>query len=263
MYFNIVKKSEVTFDNDVAVLIGWAGIGLIGKLAIESIKDSLKADLFLEIEYFDFPPKSKVENGKLDLPIVELFYKSRKQENKPDILALIANTQPQNPEGVYDFAKQFCEKIDEITNGQVILYVSAGALISDEKNEDKPKVHISGTDQDTIDKFLDIEDTEIMESGTISGANGIMPTWAGRKGFAPGICLLAETVPMPMMNIDPQASKSLVEVLAAYFDIEMDFAKLDEKVEEAEDAFNDFKKKADAFMKGKKPARKESDSYFR
>lgn len=263
MYFNVEKKKNVTFENNVAVLIGWAGIGLIGKLAVESIKDSLDADLYLEIEYFDFPPKSKVKDGLLELPVAQVFYKSRRDEGKPDILALIANTQPKNPEGVYDFSKQFCETINELTDGHVKIYISAGALISDKVSEGKPVVNISSTDQANLDEFLEFENTTVMESGAIAGANGIMPTWAGRKGFAPGVCLLAETVPMPMMNVDPQASKSLVEVLSTYLEIDMDYSELDSKVEEAEDAFDNFKKQADAFMKGTKKSPKESDSYFR
>ncbi|MFO8020061.1 MAG: PAC2 family protein [Promethearchaeia archaeon] len=263
MYFNIEEKFDVAFENDVAVLVGWAGIGLIGKLAIESIKNSLNADLYLEIEYFDFPAKSRVDNGQLELPTAEVFYKSRKEENKPDILALISHTQPKNPEGVYDFSRQFCEKIDELTDGQIKIYISAGALISDKKTEDRSKVNISSTDKVKLDEFLEFENTMKMESGAIAGANGIMPTWAGRKGYAPGICLLAETIPMPMMNVDPEASKSLVEVLSAYLEIDMDYTELDKKVEDAEDALDNFKKQADAFMKGSKKSSKELDSYFR
>jgi len=83
---NIIKKFEIDPKeiNDPVVLIGWPGIALVAKLAITSIKDSIKAEELLNIEYFDFPPKSNVEKGKLEIPKAKLFYKSRSDENKSD-----------------------------------------------------------------------------------------------------------------------------------------------------------------------------------
>ena len=68
MNIDITQKFELNRDdlNDPIVLIGWPGIALVAQLAITSIKDSIKAKEFLDIEYFDFPPKSNVEKGKMD-----------------------------------------------------------------------------------------------------------------------------------------------------------------------------------------------------
>ena len=114
MYFNIEKKIDLNIDdiNDPVVLIGWPGIALVAKLAISTIKDAINAELFLNIEYFDFPPKSTVEDGSLDIPSAKLYYKKRKNN---DIFILTANFQPQSPEGVFEFAKKFCEEMDKIS----------------------------------------------------------------------------------------------------------------------------------------------------
>jgi proteasome assembly chaperone (PAC2) family protein len=259
MHFNIDKKFDLNPEkiNNPIILIGWPGIALVAKLAITSIKDSIKADLFLDIEYFDFPPKSTVEKGLLEIPTAKLYYKSREPN---DLFFLTANFQPQSAEGVFDFANQFCVEMDKLTGGKIKMYISTGALVS-EQIQDNPNVHIAGTDNDLVQSFLELKNTKIMDGGVIAGANGILPAWAGSKGFAAGICLLAETLPLPMMNLDPRASKAIVSLLKEYLKIDMNFDELNKKIEEMEKVFDSFKKQADHFMKGVED--KGPDSYFR
>ncbi len=265
MYINFEKKLDLDPNDlkDPIVLIGFPGIALVSKLAIGSIKDSIGAELFLDIDCFDFPPKSKVENGSLEVPTAQVFYKSSDSVNQEnDFFILTADYQPQTPEGVFEFSKLFCEEMDKLTGGKIKMYVSAGALVTDKINE-TPQVHICGTHQDIIDTFLEQENTQLMDTGVIAGANGILPAWAGSKGFAPGICLLAETIPLPMMSLDPRASKALVELLKNYYKINMDFSEIDKKIEEMETIFDSFRKQADNYMQDPSESNADSDSYFR
>ena len=265
MYLNFEKKMEIDIESlkSPIVLIGWPGIALVSKLAISSIKDSIDAKLFLDIDCFDFPPKSKVENGSLEIPTAQVFYKTSDSANlENDFFILTADYQPQTPEGVFEFSKLFCEEMDKLTGGKIKMYVSAGALVTDKVNE-IPQVHICGTHQDLVETFLKQENTKLMDSGVIAGANGILPAWAGSKGHAPGICLLAETLPLPMMSLDPRASKALVELIKNYFSIDMDFSEIDKKIEEMETIFDSFRKQAEHYMKDDREELGGSDSYFR
>ncbi len=263
MYINIEKKFELETEsiNNPVVLIGWPGIALVAKLAITSIKDSINADEFMSIQYFDFPPKATVEKGNLESPTAKIYYKPRDNENGNDFFILTGSYQPQTPEGVFEFSKVFCEEMQKITGGKIKMYVSTGAMISDIVH-DSPLVYVCGTDQDLVQSFLEFDNTKIYEGGYISGANGILPAYAGTNNFAPGICLLAETLPLPMMTLDPRSSKALVSLLKDYFSIEMDFSKLNEKIKEMEHIFESFKKQADHFMK-QIPEDRGADSYFR
>jgi len=263
MNINIIKKFDLKSEdlNNPIVLVGWPGIALVAKVAITSIKDSLKAREFLNIEYYDFPPKSNVEKGNLEIPSAKVYYKSRGGKDKHDFFILTANYQPQTPQGVYEFSQKFCEELDKITDSKIKMYVSTGAMVSD-RVSDIPYVHICGTDQEIVNTFLKMENTKLMENGVIAGANGILPAWAGQKGFCPGICLLAETLPLPMMTLDPRASKALVTILKDYFNIEMTFDELNKQIEEMETIIDSYKKQAEHFMKGAQDDRG-SDSYFR
>lgn len=263
MYINIERKFDLEKENlkNPVVLIGWPGIALVAKLAITSIKDSINAEEFMIFQYFDFPAKSVVENGSLEIPTAQLYYKSTDRVDGNDFFILTGTYQPQSPAGVFEFSKVFCEEMHKVTGGKIKMYVSTGAMISDIMH-DSPLVYVCGTDQDLVQTFLDLENTKLYEGGYISGANGILPAWAGANNFAPGICLLAETLPLPMMTLDPRSSKALVTLLKEYFSIDMDFTKLNERIEEMESIFESFKKQADQFMK---PPREDkgADSYFR
>ena len=243
------------------MLIGWPGIALVAKLAITSIIESIDAKELLNIQYFDFSPKAIVEKGSLEIPTAKLYYKAAKPEEKNDLFILTASYQPQTPEGVFEFSKIFCEEMEKIIDGKIEMYVSTGAMIS-ERVHDNPLVYVCGTDQDLVQSFLEFDNTKLYESGYISGANGIIPAYAGSNNYAPGICLLAETIPLPMMTFDPRSSKALVSLLKDYFSIEMDFSKLNEKIEKMEHVFESFKKQADKFMAPPKDD-KGADSYFR
>jgi len=263
MNITITRKFDINPDdlNDPIVLIGWPGIALVAKLAITSIKDSINAKEFLDIEFFDFPPKSNVEKGKMQIPSAKVYFKSRKEDNKPDLFILTANYQPQTSQGVFEFSQQFCEEMDRLTESKIKMYISAGAMVT-ERIRDAPLVHVCGTDQEILDSFLKYENTTLMEIGVIAGANGILPAWAGKKGFAPGVCLLAETLPLPMMALDPRASKALLVILKEYYDIEMNFDELNSKIDEMEHIIDAYKKQANQFIKGPQEDRS-SDSYFR
>jgi len=263
MYINIEKKFDLEIEdiNNPVILIGWPGIALVAKLAITSIKDSINANEFMSIQYFDFPPKATVEKGNLEIPTAKIYYKSRNDEKGNDFFILTGSYQPQTPKGVFEFSKVFCEEMQKITGGKIKMYVSTGAMISDIVH-DSPLVYICGTDQDLVQSFLEYDNTKIYEGGYISGANGILPAYAGTNNFAPGICLLAETLPLPMMTLDPRSSKALVSLLKDYFSIDMDFSKLNEKIEEMEQIFESFKKQADHFIKPP-PEDRGTDSYFR
>ncbi|MBN1214783.1 MAG: PAC2 family protein [Candidatus Lokiarchaeota archaeon] len=263
MKIDFEKKIEITKEdiNNPIVLIGWPGIALVGKLAISSIKDSIGAELLYNIKYFDFPPKSFVEKGFLDIPTAKLYYKKRESG---DIFILTGDYQPQTPAGVFDFSQKFCEKMKEITDNKIKMYISTGAMVSDKIIEKKvPDIYVCGTDKEIVNSFLEHENTLLMENGVIAGANGILPAWAGNNNFGPGICLLAETLPIQMINVDPKASKALVTLLKDYFKLDMDYSELDKQIKEMEEMLEKFNEQANYFPQGIPPKKEHEDSYFR
>ncbi|MFX1238162.1 MAG: PAC2 family protein [Promethearchaeota archaeon] len=263
-YFGVVKKKEIDPEefHDPIVLIGWPGIALIGKLAVSSIKDSIGAEIFMEIDFFDFPPKSNVEGGSLEIPSAQVYFKPRNEFNKKnDLFILTGDYQPQSSNGVFEFSKKFCDIMKEITGDKIKLYISTAALVTDIVQE-PPNIHICGTQDDIIKSFTQYKHTVIMKNGVIAGANGILPAWAGLRGYAPGVCLLAETNPLPIMSLEPKASKALASLLGEYFSISIDLSHIDKKIKEMEDFFESLNRQTNSttIEEGKNLG---SDSYFR
>ncbi|MHA1196242.1 MAG: PAC2 family protein [Promethearchaeota archaeon] len=263
MKIDINYKFEINPDDlkDPVVLIGWPGIALVAKLAITSIKESINAEEFLEIMCYDFPPKSNVDKGKMEIPTAKVYYKPKGDKTHNDFFILTANYQPQTSEGVFAFSHFFCEEMKKITQGKIKMYISTGAMVTD-SIKDEPLVYVCGTDDELVESFLKYKNTTIMQDGIIAGANGILPAWAGYYGYAPGICLLAETLPLPMMTLDPRSSKAIVSLLKDYFKIDMSFESLNKKIEEMETILERYKKQAENLMKGFREDRA-PDSYFR
>lgn len=259
MIFNTEYKFDIPKSDikNPIMLIGWPGIALVGKVAITTIIASINAKSYIKIEYNDFPPKSIVEKGNMKLPTADIYYKSGEEH---DFFFLTADFQPQTADGIYEFSKNLCELMKSITNDSIQMYISTGALIP-EAIPEIVNVHISGTDPNIVKDFLKLENTKLMEGGIIAGANGILPAYAGVKGYAPGVCLLAETVPVPMLNADPKASRALVSTIKDYFSLsEVTFEELDKQVIDLEKLISSLKSRVVSDF-GKKKA--VDESYFR
>ena len=249
-----VPKSDI---NNPIMLIGWPGIALVGKVAIDAIKNSLNAELFRKIEFDDFPPKAIIDNGSMKMPKAEIYYKPGDDN---DLFLFTADFQPQTSQGIYEFSENLCELMKELTNDSMQMYISTGALVPEAMPE-IVKVHVSGTHSEIVDSFLKLENTQLMEGGIIAGANGILPLYAGVKGYAPGVCLLAETIPVPMLQTDPKASRALVQVLKDYLSLsEVSLEDLDKKVVELEKMISKIKSRV---VKDFTQEGKGDDSYFR
>jgi proteasome assembly chaperone (PAC2) family protein len=259
MIFNTEYKYEIPKGDlkNPIMMIGWPGIALVGKIAITTIIESLNAKEYIEIEYYDFPPKSIIEKGTMNLPTAKIYHKSGEEY---DFFLLTADFQPQTSEGIYDFSKNICELMKDITNNNMQMYISTGALVPEALPE-TVKVHVSGTNPNIVEKFLKLENTKLMEGGFIAGANGILPTYAGNKGYAPGVCLLAETIPVPMLNADPKASKALVKILKEYFSLsDVTFEELDKQIKDLNKVISSIKSQVVKGFRKEKPI---DESYFR
>jgi len=259
MIFNTEYKFEITRSDikNPVMLIGWPGIALVGKIAITTIIESIKAKSYIKIEYNDFPPKSIIEKGNMKLPTANIYYKSGEDH---DFFFLTADFQPQTADGIYEFSKNLCELMKNITNNSMQMYISTGALVP-EVIPEIVNIYISGTDPNIVESFLKIENTKVMEGGIIAGANGILPTYAGVKGYAPGVCLLAETVPVPMLNADPKASRALVTTIKEYFSLsDVSYEELDKQVVDLEKMISSLKSRVVSDFGKKKTG---DESYFR
>ena len=226
----MIKLKELTAPPKLRapiVLIGMPGIALVGKIAALSVVNNLKSTLYGEIYYHDLPPHVIINDAQINMPKIVVYTHTLPKAQDHDLVIITGDYQPTTSLGIYalsDYICNLCKKFE------AHLIVSLGAFVP-ESVGDKRKVYVSSTEKKWIDFFLtsSTHTTVILKGGYISGANGIIPAWSSIHYNIPGVSILADT--LPLLQIDPAASRELIRVLNALFQLNVDETILDQKID--------------------------------
>ncbi|WEU40424.1 MAG: PAC2 family protein [Candidatus Odinarchaeum yellowstonii] len=230
----LLKVDSETLKNPIAI-VGMPGIANVGKNVVLTCVEYLKAEKILEIFFPDFPAQVLVDaNSTLSIPSATVYYyKGRDVER--DLFFLTGDYQPSTTKGIYEFSER-AAKI--FYNFRVKLIIAAGAFMTNTQVL-TPKIHVSATTPETLRLFLSYKDAVIMDYGTISGANGLIPVIAYKRFGIEGACLLADTNPLGM--IDPLASKTIIELLNEVFNLNIDLKGLLAQIKNMEEILAEIK----------------------
>lgn len=230
------------------MVVGWPGIGNIGAVTVDTLRQSVGADELGEIEPWDFfyPSKVIIRGGVLrdmEFPTNKFYYKRLPER---DLLLFVAEEQPSGSGRVYaegSDAYQMANLVLDVAEkfGCRRIYTS-GAAVSQTHHEARPRVWAVATDREVLSEARRQANTVPMSEaegrgdlGSITGLNGLLIGAARKRGFE-GMCLMGEIpdylsrVPFPY----PRASRSVLEVLAALLGVEIDYRALDEMTEQME-----------------------------
>lgn len=218
------------------VLIGMPGIALVGKMAALCITNSLNSTPYGEIYYHDLPPHVIINDAQINMPKIVIYINKISDSHEHDLIIMTGDYQPTTSLGIYALSDYICELCKKFN---AYLVVSMGAFVP-ESIGDKRKVYVSSTDKEWIDFFLgsSTQTTVILKGGYISGANGIIPAWSAIHYDIPGVSILADT--LPLLQIDPAASKELIRVLNALFSLNIDETLLDQKIGQLDQRLEEF-----------------------
>ena len=227
----------------------WPGIANIGVLAIDTLRGQIGAEELGEIEPLDFfyPRRVIIKAGvleDLEFPRCKFYYK--RFENK-DLIIFIGEEQPADGGRIYAEgikAYQMADLVLDVAErfGCHRVYTS-GAAVSLTHHALKPRVW-AVTSRDDLNKEVRGHDNTILMSeiegtvdgGSITGLNGLLLGLAKKRGFE-AICLMGEIpdylsrAPFPY----PRASKSVLEILASFLSIEIDYGALDKMSAQIDD----------------------------
>jgi proteasome assembly chaperone (PAC2) family protein len=92
-----------------------------------------------------------------------------------------------------------------------------------------PRVYISASSQNLLDKLSQADGMIPTEEGVVVGANGIIPSWAASVYDMEGACLLGETI--GVIKADYRAARILLEKLTDLVGIKAHFDVIDTEVE--------------------------------
>ena len=210
---------------DPTFVQGLPGIGNVGKLAAEHLKDELKATKFAEIYSKYFPPQVLVlDDGQIRLVQNELYYVKRGKGK--DLIVLVGDYQGLTPDGQYELADFVLRELKKL--GVRRLFTLGGYGMG--RMVTKPRVLGAATDKALV---TEMEGHGVVfargEPGAgIVGASGLL-LGLGKLHDMKAVCLMGET---SGYFVDPKSAQAVLEVLTKVLDITVDFAELESRAKQ-------------------------------
>src|SRR2546425_8959990 len=204
---------------------GLPGIGNVGKLAAEHLKDELKAVKFAEIYSKFFPPQVLVlDDGQVRLVQNELYYVKRGKGK--DLVGLVGDYQGLTPDGQYELADFVLKELHKL--GVRRLFTLGGYGMG--RMVTKPRVLGAATDLDLV---KEMEKHGVVfsrgEPGAgIVGASGLV-LGLGELAGVRAVCLMGGT---SGYFVDPESAQAVLTVLTKVLGVEVSFEQLEAKAKQ-------------------------------
>jgi proteasome assembly chaperone (PAC2) family protein len=222
---------------DPWLLAVWPGMGGVAISAGYYLMAKLGMHLLVEFpagEFFDLE-EVEVNDGLIAsrrLPRSRLFlWKDPHQDH--DLILFIGEAQPPARGGA--FCRKLLEQAKQMGVRRVFTFA---AMATRMRPKNDSRVFGAAIDRSTLLHFKNLGMTPL-ESGTISGLNGVLLGMAADEGL-PGGCLLGE-IPQVFSQIPfPKASVAVLESFAAMSGIHPDLTELKQHAETVETTLEDF-----------------------
>jgi uncharacterized protein (TIGR00162 family) len=217
-----VAEAELT---DPVLVEGLPGVGHVGKLAAEHLIEEFDGRLLRKIYSEHFPPQVGLDDdGVASLACAELYALDAGR----DLLVLAGDHQATAPVGHYRLTETFLDAAETFGVSEVIAMggVPTGELVEEHS------VIGAVTDAAEVERFeaAGVEFRENEPEGGIVGTSGLLLGLGERRGI-PAACLMGET---SGYMVDPKSARAVLEVLQALLDVEVGFARLEERADEME-----------------------------
>ena len=203
------------------LVAAWSGMGAVGLLAANYMRQELDAELFGEIDPYDFfsPSQVLVQDGLIqnpEFPESHFYFWDKGKEH--DLIIFVGTEQPTDTFGmtvqVLDVAQRF---------GVERIYTAA-AFATIIHHSQEPKVWGTATHPHLVADMRNYG-VAIMERGPMVGLNALLLAVAKEHDIE-GLCLLGEIPFYATRVINPRASHAVLSILERMLEIEVDLTKL-------------------------------------
>ena len=219
----VLEKPEL--ENPVLVE-GLPGIGLVGKIAADHLKDELKAIKFAELASPFLPPQVNIqEDGTIKSVTMDFYYWKGDQ----DLILLLGDFQGMTPESQYHLSEQILDFCQDLGVSRIYTLGGLGTG-SITKN---PRVFGAATKKAMVAE-LESKGIIFKGGGAIFGASGLLLGLSIERQLD-AICLMGET---HGQIIDAKSAEALLKVLCEILGLNVDMAELVKKAKQTEDQIN-------------------------
>ncbi len=217
----IVKYVEKPQLKDPVLIEGLPGVGNVGRISAEYLRDHLDAKLMVEIYSKYFPPQVLMKgDGTLYLVKNELWY--YKNPKKNDLIILVGDYQGMSSEGQYELSYKVLEIVKEFGVKKIFTLGGYGTG----QLSDKPRVFGAATNAQLVEemKRYGVYFSETEPSGGIVGAAGLL-LGLGKVVFGmEGVCLMGET---SGYFSDPRSAYNVIKIVKEYFNLDIDMTEIE------------------------------------
>jgi len=223
----LVKYIQKVELKNPVMIVGLPGVGNVGKIAVDYIKDELKAVKFAEIYSKYFPPQVLIDSKSvIRLVNNELHY--IKGNNDFDLILLTGDYQGLSSEGQYELS----DRILKIAKEHKVKMIYTLAGYAKGYTNGKPLVWGAVNNKDLIKilKKYNISHEREEIGGSLVGASGLLLGIGIQYGID-AICLMGET---SGYFIDPKSAESLVKAIAKILNIKITYNNMHKKAHEIE-----------------------------
>ncbi len=220
----ILKYKEKPALKEPIIVEGLPGVGNVGKLAAEHLKDETKATKFATMYSKYFPPQVLVdEKGVIRLVSNDFYYLKGQKKEQKDVIIIVGDYQGLTPEGQYALSAKMLDVAEEF--GVKRIYTLGGYGLG--KMIEKPRVLGAATDEDFVHELK--KQGVVFSKGEpgsgIVGASGLLLGLGALRGMRCA-CLMGET---SGYFVDPKSARAVLEILSKILKIEISFTELEEK----------------------------------
>jgi uncharacterized protein len=223
----VIRVREKVALKDPILIEGLPGVGNVGKLAADYLRDKLGATSFATVFSKFFPPQVYVnEDGTIRLVSNELYYHRAKTKEQRDLILLGGDYQGIGPEGQYELTERILALAAEL--GVKEVYTLAG--FAQGHLVEAPRVLGAATSLERVEamKKFGVVFSRTDPGGGLIGASGLF-LGLGRLYQMEGVCLMGET---SGYFVDPRGAEAILRVLTKALHLEIDFTDLEEKARE-------------------------------
>jgi uncharacterized protein len=222
----VIRPLEKVSLKDPVLIEGLPGVGNVGKLAADYLKDQLPAKPLATVYSKFFPPQVYVsEEGIIRLVSNDLYYWKAGGSGR-DLLVLGGDYQGISPEGQYEIT----ERVLDYCHGLGVREVFTLAGFAQGRVVDEPRVLGAATNPERVTdlKKYGVTFSRNDPGGGLIGASGLF-LGLGRLFGMEGACLMGET---SGYFVDPRSAEAVLHVLCQVLSLKIDFAALKAKAQE-------------------------------
>lgn len=222
----IIKYTEKPKLKNPIFVEGLPGIGNVGKLAAEHLKDELKGTKFADLYSKHFPPQVLVQEDGLVRLVDHEFYYVKRAPEREDLVLMTGDYQGLTPEGQYELSDFILKEIVKL--GVKKMYTLGGYGLG--RMVSKPRVLGAAT---TSALVKEMEKHGVVfsrgEPGAgIVGASGLL-LGLGQLYDIESVCLMGET---SGYFVDPKSAQAVLDVLTKVLGLSISFEELENKAKQ-------------------------------